>query len=364
MARRNRLLFSFAVAAAAGAAALGGARAQDGASNAISDVQIGERGALTRIALICRTPCRLESRAGGRFFLAGVDGSMELDLAARSRHVEGLSVKPADGGVMVSVRAGDPIDRSSVRACRISGVPAACIDLEFAGERKAAVAEPAPESKPAAPTRLSPDTTTDPTPPAATTPAPALREAEGSPPAQPVLRDDADAGALALRDDADAPAPPERLAPPRPTLAAATPELPRERRPILRTGSISDVTPESAPLEPSNFAAAASAILGKTLTSEACDAAESKLKKDAWALDAMIDVGFCQAARGALEEADGVFKRLLAYTPDNYEALVGRALIAQEAGEKSVARKYFQDALNALPPIEESNRIVEAMNRL
>ena len=82
------------------------------------------------------------------------------------------------------------------------------------------------------------------------------------------------------------------------------------------------------------------------------------------ALDAMIDVGFCKASAGDIEEADRLFTRLLAYTPDNYEALVGRALIAVENGETGDARKYFQDALNALPPIEESDLIVDAMQSL
>ena len=58
------------------------------------------------------------------------------------------------------------------------------------------------------------------------------------------------------------------------------------------------------------------------------------------------------------------WRGFLEFTPDNYEALVGRAVIAEQAEERGVARKYYQDALNALPPIEESNRIVEAMAAL
>ena len=108
----------------------------------------------------------------------------------------------------------------------------------------------------------------------------------------------------------------------------------------------------------------AGTILGRSFGPAECEGAKARLRTDAWALDAMVDVGFCTAVAGDLEAADGLFSRLLAYTPDNYEALVGRALIAAKAGEKSVARKYYQDALNAAPPIEESDRIVDAMAEL
>ena len=72
----------------------------------------------------------------------------------------------------------------------------------------------------------------------------------------------------------------------------------------------------------------------------------------------------CSAARGDVVEADATLARLLEYTPDNYQALVGRAVIAELADEKNVAKKYYQDALNAPPPIAESTRIVEAMSAL
>ena len=49
---------------------------------------------------------------------------------------------------------------------------------------------------------------------------------------------------------------------------------------------------------------------------------------------------------------------------DSYEALVGRALLAAEADDRAAAGKYFQDALNSLPPVAESNRIVAIMAHL
>ena len=78
----------------------------------------------------------------------------------------------------------------------------------------------------------------------------------------------------------------------------------------------------------------------------------------------MTNVGLCEASAGKVEEGEAILARLLEYTPDNYEAHVGRALIALAAGEKSVARLYFQNALDAPPPIQESTRIVEAMRAL
>ena len=105
-------------------------------------------------------------------------------------------------------------------------------------------------------------------------------------------------------------------------------------------------------------------IFGKSYGVAECEGAQARLNKDAWALDAMVDVGFCKALSGDLQGADELFARLLAYTPDNHYALVGRALIAAENGEVGSARSYFQDALNSLPPIEDSDKIVTAMQAL
>jgi tetratricopeptide (TPR) repeat protein len=119
-----------------------------------------------------------------------------------------------------------------------------------------------------------------------------------------------------------------------------------------------------APPRVTDIGALASTILGKRLGVGECEAARAKLRSDAWALEAMVDVGFCDAIAGKLDEADGVFMRLLAYTPDNYEALVGRGLIASKRGVRADARNFFQQALNALPPMAESDRIEAAMKTL
>ena len=113
-----------------------------------------------------------------------------------------------------------------------------------------------------------------------------------------------------------------------------------------------------------DLASQAKEILGVQLDGAKCEEASERLEADAWALDAMVDIGFCKAAEGKVDAADEDFSRLLEYTPDNYQALVGRALISAQKGSRQEALGYFQDALNALPPILESNRIVDAMERL
>lgn len=357
MARKIRLLLPISGLAAGLVTAISAdqASAQAGEQNAITDVQVGERGDLTRIAVICRTPCQIAPRAGGEFFIPGVKSSMRIDLSGRSRNIDTLVIEPTADGSLVAMLAGARPGRAAVRDCRIEDQMAACVDFEFTQTDEGV--RPAPSLAPPQPLSRAKVQT------AAVKPA-AEERLERSPveagasAAKPNLRE---AGVIASPEKEARLAPPERLsAPISPTFIAASPtDAPAGRRPILRTGEFDLIA-----LTPSIIAVGARDILGKRLKGSDCRASKAALAKDAWALDAMIDVGYCQAAAGRLEEADGVFKRLLAFSPDNYEALVGRALIAKEAGEKSIARKYFQDALNAQPPDQKIDRIIEAMNRL
>ncbi len=333
------------VLAAASAAAQGIA----GARNSLEDIQIGEDGRILRIAVLCRDDCRVGARAGGAFFLPGIDETIDVDLSARSKLARALAVKPTNGGSLLAIRADADVARASIKPCRIGAGTASCIDLEFADVARFeadAIAD-------AEPVHLHPDEA------AALAEATAAREAAASPPADvaaepPALREAPDEGLLRFARFA----PPERLDPPiiAHAVASAVPPPPR-RAAIIRQEA-------GPPPAAATIGEAARAILERSFGVAECGGAEARLRSDAWALEAMVDIGFCKAIAGDLEAADGVFVRLLDYTPDNYEALVGRALIAAEAGEKSVARKYFQDALNALPPIAESDRIVAAMGRL
>lgn len=331
------------VFAAAGAAAQGLAAAR---ANAIEDVQVGEAGKLLRVALICRADCRVAARASGVFFLPGVKSSLDIDLASRSANADGLKFEPVDGGSTMTIRADKAIVSASIKKCQIDAAPASCIDFEFAAaptRTAAAAAAPTPRQAPAKPA-AKPD-------------APDQRHAGAAPQIPPPpLREAPGRDQLVFARFA----PPERLAPPEDAFAApASPRGTGARRPIIDREKAATLLAGGI-----DIGAAATQILGRKFDIGDCGGAEARLRNNAWALEAMVDVGFCKAIDGDLEGADQIFIRLLEFTPDNYEALVGRALIAAKAGEKGVARKYFQDALNALPPIAQSDRIVKAMAEL
>ena len=299
------------------------------AVSGLEDVQVGERDLQTRIALICEGPCTLEKRSDDTFFLPGVDAEMSLDLQDRSENIEGFSIRHDAEGSLMIVRPTRLIEYANAKPCRIRERAATCVDIFFADARPRPASIETPTLAPAK-TAAKPD----------------LRES-----APERLSRFARLG------------PPERLEPPQGArLASVRPVDPpsMEAKPSIR---------EEAPLPASvqekfDYAASVKSLLGKNLTPGFCASAKATLQADPWALDDMVNVGLCEAATGNAAEADQMLARLLEYTPDNYEAHVGRALIAVQAGEKSVARRYFQDALNAPPPIEESNRIVAAMNRL
>lgn len=307
----------------------------------LDDVQVGEKGLQTRIALICDGPCGLEKRGDGIFFLRGVTADLSLDLSSRSRNIAGFTMTPDAEGSLLNVASRRILEYANTKSCMIAGRPATCVDLFYADAtaRQAELATPSlAQNKPAK------EAAPEPAPKPA--PKPALRES-----APDRLSRFASLG------------PPERLQPPAPArLASVTPvQKPVEAdKPVIR-----EEKPLPAP-RPKKFdyAGQVEALLGKTLTPGYCASARATLQSDPWALGAMVDTGLCQAAAGKSEEADATLARILEYTPDNYEAYVGRALIALQAGEKSVARRYFQNALDAPPPMEESSRIVAAMRAL
>lgn len=324
----------------------------------LEDVQVGERDNQTRIALICDAPCVVEKLGAREFLLRGVDASLDVDLSARAENVSALHASPVDEGALLSVSTAAVIEYANTKSCTVGGRAAACIDLFFdlssRANEKVAVAAPAVKTPPAP----SPASA-----PALRKSGPSLREetstqvvvakAKAKP---PVLREGAPERMMTFAHLA----PPERLTPPSRVILAKV--QPVEETIEIKRPSI--ITEEPMTMSDFDYSERVAEILGKDLTSSYCDTAETQLQADAWALGAMVDAALCAAAEGNVAQADAMLSRLLEYTPDNYEALVGRALIAVEAEEKSVARKYFQDALNALPPIEESNRIVEAMARL
>jgi hypothetical protein len=366
----------FAVGGALGLSAIAGA-APD--RQRLDDIQIGEAGAIVRVALLCRGPCDVapsaDAATAGSFLLRGIEEDIDLDLAGRGGLAERLRLKPVDGGSLLTIEANAALNSARVIDCATESGPARCVEFRFDRDARIAAAPPpatrapatrapaaviAPRARPVRRSAVSPATVSAPL--------------QGSPAATPGLRSDAPPataadgvpfiGAIVL--DAAAPlrvgaderlvvpefAPPERLAPPRPSQGVAT-EL-KER--VL--------APAPASGQPFSIAREMEAILGKTADIGTCEGAAARLSADAWALASMVDLAFCKAASGSLEDADADFTRLLAYTPDNYEALVGRGLIALSRGERARGLGFLQEALNALPPIEESDRIAEAMVRL
>ena len=352
-------------------AAIGAAGAMTASQNALKDVQVGEKDRLMRIALVCEKGCSVKSLSEDSFEILNVDSDLEIPLNGRSKLADRLKIAPGERGSVLSVVTDGLIARAKINDCAVRNAVASCIDLAFYDGPIAAE----PETQAAAAKKIS---TREPPAPASPPSRKPLVEAteetlENIPEfvparhasvARPALREAPNRDILTFERFSA----PERLAPPK--LAVLTP---------VSTNEFDAPAPTFAPetrLQPApspqpkilqrsfSLKDQAKTILGKSLDVGGCEGAQARLNRDAWALDAMIDVGFCKAASGEIEEADRLFTRLLAYTPDNYEALVGRALIAVENGETGDARKYFQDALNALPPIEESDLIVGAMQSL
>ena len=329
--KRLSRLFAMSIAAAFFAEAASAAvdlRRSD--AQDLEDVQVGERDRQTRIALVCAGSCTVEKRGGGSFFLHGVTAEMTLDLTARSRNVAGFRMMPDAEGSVLDVDARRLLEYANVKPCEIAERAATCIDLFFAD----AEARPAKIATPTLAAR------------------PPLRES-----APDRLSRYASLG------------PPERLEPPQgarlasvqPAQQIAAADI---EKPVMRDEKPSPAAPATAPQKRLSYADQVEALLGKKLSPGFCASAKATLQSDPWALAAMTNVGLCEASAGKVEEGEAILARLLEYTPDNYEAHVGRALIALAAGEKSVARLYFQNALYAPPPIQESTRIVEAMRAL
>ncbi len=368
------------------------AQPEAGPRNALRDLQLGETDALLRIAFVCATPCPVVKRPDGSLILDGVDADIALDLAARSRHVKSIALIAMGRSSRISfdleAEFGDP----EVSRCKADGRAATCLDftrtdivLAAAPNGSTAPTTPPPPPRQAAalraPTELAENTADLPILGAAMTPKPKdwERVAEAlapptrfGPPAETASDFDEAASEAAPALDSDEATEenvaekPEALLVQPPTLAA------REAEPRVETPAAAAAPAQLASFDPPSppqsdapdIPLAAQDILGISVDAVACEEAEATLSADAWALDAMVAIGFCKAAKGDIEAAEADFTRLLEYTPDNYRALVGRALIAATRGERVQAERLFQDALNALPPIDESNRIVDAMAQL
>lgn len=333
----------------------------------LEDLLIGSDGAIVRVAVLCRISCEItasgEASSVGSFRIEGVQKNLDIDLTGHGGVAERLRLRPVEGGSLLTVTAPARLNAARVIDCATESGPARCVEFRFDSSVQAVAAPERLAQPPVAAARAvgapKPKVSArQAAPPAAVkddAPAPGLRSEAAPPENIPFLGAaivDVDAR---LRDAPDARlaipdfAPPERLAPPPP---------PRANQSALKE-RISTPAPRSPARV--NIARDMAAILGKRNDPATCEGASARLSADAWALGAMVDLAFCKAASGALEDADDDFTRLLAYTPDNYEALVGRGLIALARGDRSRGLDFLQEALNALPPIAESDRIAAAM---
>ncbi|MFN0025516.1 MAG: hypothetical protein ACKVS5_16615 [Parvularculaceae bacterium] len=331
-----------------------------GSPRQLDDIQIGERGDVLRVALVCRGRCDVapSTEIAGAFQIKNIEEQLSVDLSGRSAHARRLTLTPNAGGSLVTLETDATLNAAQVTPCKTEGGLAACIDYRFARAPKAAGAPAispteaaAPVERAKEPSRLRSEAQT-PSGPAEKTAAPFIGAIMLTPNAG--LREGPDAAAF-IPDFA----PPERFDP-RPAPPPGQRSIPA---PEIKTTLKERLSAPTQPRQRFDFAREANAILGHTADPARCEGAAARLSADAWALDAMVDVAFCNASAGALEDADNDFARLLAYTPDNHLALVGRGLIAMARGERQRGLDFLQEALNALPPIAESDRIAAAMDR-
>ncbi|MEL7485694.1 MAG: hypothetical protein AAGJ87_00605 [Pseudomonadota bacterium] len=396
---------SMLVAGLVAAGAAGAVAAVGAGQNALRDVQVGERGRLMRIALVCEKSCQVNQRDDGGFMIAGVQSDLEIPLAGRSRQARALTFQPGANGSIMTVLAEQPIVSASTSDCSVRGGAASCVDLTFA-EVVAETASPPSGPVATAPTAVAKIAGESGVDRAAERTAPAIAQARVTAPAikpattAPSTSTWQSAPAVALKSARETAKPLEVAAPPsiaspstaspstprravqtapaKPTLRAAprenvlsfdtlreaTPTLATLRAAAAPTTSVAAPSLRSGDAAPIDLRQRTQVLLGRSYDAASCRQAQDRLNDDAWALDAMVDVGFCKALSGDLAQADALFARLLDYAPDRYDALLGRAMIAERAGEKGVARKYYRDALNASPPAESAERIAQSISDL
>lgn len=387
---------------------LGAAPVPDPQPNRLQDVQIGEKDQVTRLALICLRPCPV-TQQGEQFLVAGLTEMATLPIGRASKNATSLTLTPlkanrdADDatGSLLTIVSEKALLRTHISPCTASGAPATCLDLEFSrqpyagtkrvqsaahespsksaspitpGEREAQKQRTsAPSKKAKSAATQSPLSRSAPQLAAVVEPATAKKTAAGpgpasAPPAPSLAPPSLAPQSLAPTNPAARatlaavlrnPASPLRLTPLRPT-----PQPARDSAdgPVLVTAAPSTRT-VLKPVETDrvlarvDFRAYAETVLDTRFDGDRCDTAQKTLEADAWALDAMGVIGFCRAAAGQFPEAEDIFKRLLTLQPENYEALVGRALIAGVAGETGVALKFLNEALALNPPSTVVKRI-------
>ncbi len=306
------------VASAAFSAAAGYAAAQPAG---IEDIQIGEKGQMLRIALVCPSDCAVRSAGPGAFIVEGASTDMRIDLSRRSSLADAIVIgkSPGGEGSLLTIEGRGNLSRATLTPCRVGDVKSVCLDYTFTSDADAA--------------RSVVDTASA-TPSASKPPA---AQDEAPPP---------------LRERAELPIP---------LLAAAVSSVgPEGPDRALRPGSSEGFRSAAA----FDLQVEAEAALGRSFDAGSCGMAKARLQGDPWALDAMADTAICKAIAGDMAAAEGDLKRLLSYMPGHATALVGRALIAAGRGRTQEADRFFQGALDAPTTLDDASRILAARARL
>ena len=348
---------------------LGAAYGQNSQStlSVVKDIQLGEKNSITRIALVCEPRCEIEQSVNSEalFLIKNIAANLTIDMRKRSKNINFLKLSPIDdqsasefkipspsghaGSSLLSVELNKTLSTATVKECTIEGVPTSCIDFRF--RQKSDKGEIIEEKI------ISADTYRQ----EVTLKVPDIAQLglrNGSQLEQsatsniqiedPILQP----GGLREGNGADQnshAAVPVRVSLPE-SLSNRQLSPPSILRPLATQKVLSRV----------DFREQAETITARRFDSENCLSAQSQLQEDAWALEAMLIIGFCEATKGDFEEAESIFKRLALQQPQNYEIMIGRGLVATINQEISVGRKFFSDALAQDPP----RNVIEAIEGL
>lgn len=369
----DRILFEFCALGAAlflgffvNLAAAYGQNSQSTLS-VVNDIQLGEKNNISRIVLVCEPNCEIEQSAtrGTVFLIKNTAANLTIDMSKRSKNINLLKLSPIDDlnvsefkipspsgpaeSSLLTVELNKTLSTAIVKECAIEGVPTSCIDFRF--KQKSEKDEIIEEKVVSADTYRQEVTLK--VPDIAQLGLRNGSQVEQSASANIQIEDPIlQPGGLREGNSADQTshaAVPVRVSLPE-SLSNRQLSPPSILRPLATQKVLSRV----------DFREQAETITARRFDSENCLSAQSQLEEDAWALEAMLIIGFCEATKGDFEEAESIFKRLALQQPQNYEIMIGRGLVATINQEISVGRKFFSDALAQDPP----RNVIEALEGL
>jgi hypothetical protein len=110
----------------------------------LDDILIGADGPIVRVAVLCRTRCDItasdDPNAVGAFRIAGIERTLDIDLAGHAGPADHLRLQPVAGGSLLSLEAPARLNAARVIDCETDSGPARCIEFRFDASVKAAAA--------------------------------------------------------------------------------------------------------------------------------------------------------------------------------------------------------------------------------